>query len=226
MIQLLIAHPDPIGLARMSEVLEGEADLAVVSTVTSADAAFEVVAKTPVDLLLASFALPADGALRLVQTLGGVDGAPKVLVTDMAAEPTTILYLIEEGAAGYVYGEEGLAGLVKKIRAIHSDEFMLCPEIAAALMVRIAELKQLAHELDGGALAQPTVAYAELTPREREVLHLIGREMSNHEIAETLVIELGTVKNHVHNLLRKLDVCNRKQAAQVARQLMGEAVPT
>jgi ATP/maltotriose-dependent transcriptional regulator MalT len=51
------------------------------------------------------------------------------------------------------------------------------------------------------------------------VLRLIGQELSNQEIAEALTIELGTVKNHVHNLLRKLDVCSRNHAAQLARQM-------
>jgi ATP/maltotriose-dependent transcriptional regulator MalT len=59
-----------------------------------------------------------------------------------------------------------------------------------------------------------------LTQRELEVLRLLGEEKSNQEIAQALTIELGTVKNHVHNLLRKLDVCSRKHAAQLARQML------
>jgi ATP/maltotriose-dependent transcriptional regulator MalT len=89
-------------------------------------------------------------------------------------------------------------------------------------MARIAELKQLVAELDAGSVTQSNNYYAELTQREWEVLRFIGQNMSNQEIAEALTIELGTVKNHVHNLLRKLDVCSRKQAAQLARQIFGE----
>jgi DNA-binding CsgD family transcriptional regulator len=64
---------------------------------------------------------------------------------------------------------------------------------------------------------------AELTPREWEILRLIEQGMSNQEIANTLVIEMGTVKNHVHNILRKLDVQSRKHAVIFARQQFGQA---
>jgi DNA-binding NarL/FixJ family response regulator len=132
------------------------------------------------------------------------------------------LHCIEERAAGYVCVQESWADLVKKIRAVYEDEFLMCPDIAPAIMARIAELKQLVTELDAGSVTQPNNYYAELTQREWEVLRFIGQNMSNQEIAQTLTIELGTVKNHVHNLLRKLDVVSRKQAAQLARQIFGD----
>jgi DNA-binding NarL/FixJ family response regulator len=225
MIRLFIVHPDQAMMQKMLAALQGEPDLEVVQSTTSCEEALKCLARTPCDLVLLSFTMPEAEAIRFVRSLCGADGAPKVLVTEMSSAAELILYWMEEGVAGYVLASEGWASLVKQIRAVYDDELMLRPEIAAALIARIAELKQLAHELDAGALAQPSVTYAELTPREREVLRLIGQEKSNQEIAESLVIELGTVKNHVHNLLRKLDVCNRKQAAQVARQFMGEAVP-
>jgi len=224
MIRLFIVHPDQQQIAQMHEVLQGEPDLVVVQAVTSLADLRQLLARTPCDLLLLQHGLPEAETLALMQGLAEEAGAPKVLVTGMDEEIETMLYWMEEGAAGYVLPHEGWAGLVKKIRAVYDDEFMLCPDLAAALIARIAELKRLAHELDAGSLAEPSISYTELTPREREVLRLIGEEKSNQEIAATLVIELGTVKNHVHNLLRKLDVCNRKQAAQVARQLMGEMV--
>ncbi|RIK39818.1 MAG: hypothetical protein DCC55_16915 [Chloroflexi bacterium] len=221
-IEIYIVHPEPGELERIKVVLQGEPDLAVKQCATSSAEALQALASTSCDVMLISCRLADNEALALVQAVVAANEAPRVLVTDMPHDTETALHWMEEGAAGYVYAHEGWADLVKKIRAAHTDEFMLCPDIAAALIARIAELKQLAHELDAGALAQPSVIYAELTPREREVLHLIGQEMSNQEIADALVIELGTVKNHVHNLLRKLDVCNRRQAAQVARQIMAE----
>lgn len=223
MIRMTIVHPDRAELDVYRNVLQGEPDIAINHLVTTPDEALQALAESPCDIVLVSFLLPDNGALWLVQTLGVANDAPKVLVTEMPRTIETVLYWMEEGAVGYVYEQEGWAALVKKARAVCADEFLLCPEIAAALIGRIAELKQLAHELDAGALAQPSAIYSELTPREREVLYLIGNDLSNQEIADTLVIELGTVKNHVHNLLRKLDVCNRRQAAQVARQIMGEA---
>jgi DNA-binding NarL/FixJ family response regulator len=223
MIRVLLVHHEWAALEQVKAVLQGEPDVQVVECATTVAGALTWLNKNDCTVLLVSYLLPDAQALELVRTVGGEVLEPKVLVTDMIRDPETVLYWMEEGAAGYVYADEGWADLVKKLRAVEADEFLLCPNIGAALIARIAELKQLAHELDAGHLAQPMVTCAELTPREREVLRLIGQEMSNQEIAESLVIELGTVKNHVHNLLRKLDVCNRKQAAQVARQILGEA---
>jgi DNA-binding NarL/FixJ family response regulator len=225
MIRLFIVHPDQEQVGQIHAVLQGEPDLVVAQSATSIAELRQFLPRTACDLLLLHYGLPEAEALALIQSLAEEAGAPKVLVTGMGGEIETILYWMEEGAAGYVLSHEGWAGLVKKIRAVYDDEFMLCPDLAAALIARIAELKRLAHELDAGSLAQPSLTYTQLTPREREVLRLIGEEKSNQEIAATLVIELGTVKNHVHNLLRKPDVSNRKQAAQAAHQLMGEATP-
>ncbi len=223
-IRILAIDDDQASLTQLNTVLAGETDLAVVFTTNQVGEALDWLDKYQCDVVLVDMALPGGEALRLIQSVSVIDNAPKILVTEMVREPETVLYWMEEGAAGYVYAQEGWAALVKKIRALHVDEFLLCPEIAASLIARIAQLKQLAHELDATYLTQPSVAYAELTPREQEVLHLIRQDLSNQEIAEALVIELGTVKNHVHNLLRKLDVCNRKQAAQVARQIMEEQI--
>jgi DNA-binding NarL/FixJ family response regulator len=100
--------------------------------------------------------------------------------------------------------------LVDKIHAAHRGEALVSPEIAGALVSRITELTEV----------RPIPEYryrldqvADLTPREQEVLDLIGEGLSNQEIADHLVIEVGTVKNHVHSILNKLDVSDRDEAA-------------
>ncbi len=92
------------------------------------------------------------------------------------------------------------------IRAAHAGKARVSPDIAAALMSRVAELAQLVSQ------ASISPEAGELTPREMEVLKLIGQGLTNQEIAEHLVIELGTVKNHVHNILNKLGVSSRRDA--------------
>jgi two-component system, NarL family, nitrate/nitrite response regulator NarL len=226
MINLFIAHdpqsPGGPDKHSMLAILGEQPDIRICGDVQSADEALTALRRTPCDVVLAHYELPDDGALRLVRTLAAGDMLRKVLVIGIPSNETAIFHMIEEGAAGYVCVDESWADLVKKIRAVAEDEFMLGPDIASTLMARISELKQLLVELDGGNIARPEPIYADLTQRELEVLRLIGQDMSNQEIAEALTIELGTVKNHVHNLLRKLDVCSRKHAAQLARQMLAE----
>jgi RNA polymerase sigma factor (sigma-70 family) len=75
-------------------------------------------------------------------------------------------------------------------------------------MTRVTELAQLFGEIESGINEA-----IDLTPREREILELIGQGLTNQEIADRLVIEVGTVKNHVHSILQKLDVSSREAAA-------------
>ena len=84
----------------------------------------------------------------------------------------------------------------------------------------LAPIKKLVSELNGFKDLNFNSLYAELTERECEVLNLIEQGLSNQEIATALTIELGTVKNHVHNILDKLDVRTRKHAAIIARQAL------
>jgi DNA-binding NarL/FixJ family response regulator len=98
--------------------------------------------------------------------------------------------------------------LLQNIRAAEEDKALISPTMAAALIDHVAEL---AH-ISARPYLQPE-AYSELTARELEVLQLIDEGLTNQEISNELVIEVGTVKNHVHNILRKLDVASREDAA-------------
>jgi DNA-binding NarL/FixJ family response regulator len=223
MIHILVVHGDVSVHEQFRTVLQGERDLTVTSGCASLEQARAMLDRTPCDVALVSATIGLSEVLSFIRYVAESKAPSRVIVTDLTGPQEAILHLLEEGAAGYVCEHESWAELVKKIRAVHEDEFLLPPEIAASLISRIAELKQLVNELDGGGvLTKSQEAYAELTQREWEVLRLIAQDMSNQAIAEVLTIELGTVKNHVHNLLRKLDVCSRKQAAQLAQQMLGE----
>jgi DNA-binding NarL/FixJ family response regulator len=119
-----------------------------------------------------------------------------------------ILQYVMAGASGYVLQDVSVEELVKNIEAVQDDEALVSPSMASALMDQVAELAQIsAHPY-----LQPD-AYSELTPRELDVLELIGDGLTNQEIADKLFIEVGTVKNHVHNILKKLDAASREDAA-------------
>ena len=220
MIDLYLVRIACVADDPLMAVLHNEPDFNIRGCTDNLDVALAYLAKNPVAVVLISHDLPEGVALQLMYTLVNHEPPVKVLITDVPKVDDIIIHFIEEGAAGYVCADESWADLVKKIHAVAEDEFLVHPDIAATMMARIAELKQLLIELDGGNLARPETIYADLTQRELEVLRLLGQEKSNQEIAQALTIELGTVKNHVHNLLRKLDVCSRKHAAQLARQML------
>jgi two-component system, NarL family, nitrate/nitrite response regulator NarL len=110
----------------------------------------------------------------------------------------------EEGTAGYVPRDAGLADLEACVHSVARGEALYTPRMAAALLRRIAAL---------AAERRPQPPRAKLTLREREIAALMREGLSNKEIASVLSIEASTVKNHVHNILAKLDVHRRAEAA-------------
>ncbi|CAN5571850.1 response regulator transcription factor [soil metagenome] len=220
MIRVLIVHETRLICDLKATVLRNEPDIEVVGCVAVADEALAILKKSPCDVVLVSVTLPDDGAFALTRAVAKLSNTVKILITGLTESKAVILRCIEEGVAGYVNTDESLTDLVRKIRCVSQGEFLVSPGIAAALISRISELKKLVTELNGFKDMNPNHLYAELTERECEVLDLIEQGFSNQEIATNLCIELGTVKNHVHNILDKLDVRTRKHAAIIARQAL------
>jgi two-component system nitrate/nitrite response regulator NarL len=121
-----------------------------------------------------------------------------------------VLPLAEAGVAGYVTRDGSVADLLATVESVASGETICSPRIAATLLRRVA---LLARER-GASEAAPE---RELTSRERQIVALIDEGLSNKEIATMLRIELPTVKNHVHNILEKLKVHRRGEAAAAVR---------
>jgi DNA-binding NarL/FixJ family response regulator len=134
----------------------------------------------------------------------------KIIVVGVQNDPQIILRYIEAGASGYVLADESLDEMVEKVQATAEGRALVSPTIAALMMERAAYLAHHSTTNIFPALKQEKVN--ELTSREREVLELIGEGFTNRAIADELVIECGTVKNHVHNILKKLESSNRQEA--------------
>jgi two-component system, NarL family, nitrate/nitrite response regulator NarL len=204
MIRVLVVNEQPLMANLIASVLDGEADMVVAGSATSAAGALQRTAEA--DVLLVSTRLPDGEALKLVQQLTQEYPDKAALVMGVAESEWEILRYVEAGASGYVLRDDSVEELLRHIRAAHAGKARVSPQIAAALMARVAELAQLVSQ------SSINVDLAELTPRELEVLELIGQGLTNQQIAERLVIEVGTVKNHVHNILDKLGVSSRRDA--------------
>jgi two-component system nitrate/nitrite response regulator NarL len=132
----------------------------------------------------------------------------RVMALGLAEITTEIVTWIEAGAAGYLTREQSLGELVAAIASLARDEVACPPQVAAALMRRVATLAAERRRVWANDL---------LSPRELEVVTLIDRGLSNKQIAAQLFITLATVKNHVHKILEKLDVHARAEAAAYLR---------
>lgn len=206
MIRVLLVNEISLMCNVIASVLEDEPDIEIVGRATSVDEALDRIAEC--DIVLVSTRLPDNGALELINAIAETEASVKVVALGLTESKEQVLRYVEAGADGYVLKDNSVDALLKHIRTIHRGRALVSPEIAGALMSRVTEWAQLFEDIEAGVAET-----ADLTPREREILDLIGQGLTNQEIADRLVIEVGTVKNHVHNILQKLDVSSRSDAA-------------
>lgn len=211
MINLLIVDKPGLFCHTMRTILQKESDMTVLSCVANIDEAESYLPHSQVVLVSTTFS--NEDTLRLIQEISANYEA-KVLVVGVREVTEVILKYVEAGACGYVLQEDSVEELLKKIRAAYKNEALVSPQVAARLMSRLAQLANMNTLIWAGPQDKMN-RFSDLTPREREVLSLIGQGYSNQRIAEHLIIECGTVKNHVHNILKKLNASNRREAAAV-----------
>jgi two-component system NarL family response regulator len=208
----------PISLLLVNEIrlmgnvivaaLQDEPDIDVAACVTSYDEAVHIVQDQAIDVALVSTRLPDNGGLRLTSAIAELSPSTKVLALGLTEEKKRVLRYVEAGASGYILKDDSLEDLIDIVRASQEGKVFVSPQIAAAMMKRLTDLAQMFAGVENN-LSDATT----LTTREMEVLELISKGYTNQQIAQNLVIEVGTVKNHVHNILEKLNVRSRGEAA-------------
>ncbi|MET9512658.1 response regulator transcription factor [Streptomyces flavidovirens] len=152
------------------------------------------------DVVLMDIKMPGTDGIDALRKLRELANPAKVLIVTSFTEQRTVVPALRAGASGYVYKDVDPDALAGAIRSVHAGHVLLQPEVAGALLAQ--------DEGNGGTGRGST-----LTEREREVLTLIADGRSNREIARALVLSEKTVKTHVSNILMKLDLSDRTQAA-------------
>jgi two-component system, NarL family, nitrate/nitrite response regulator NarL len=191
----------------IADALERDPRFRLVGSAGALDGARELldVLDEPPAVAVVDLGLPEGaGATRALRA-----GWPDVRIVALAVPEADeeVLQLAEAGVAGIVTREATLAEVLDAVAAAARREVLTSPVVTAVLLRRVAALAGDRRRSEGPAL----------TRRERQIVGLIGRGLSNKEIAGTLRIELPTVKNHVHHILEKLHVERRTEAVSVAR---------
>jgi DNA-binding NarL/FixJ family response regulator len=194
-------YREGLGLA-----LRGVESIDVVALVADADAENEKLAAADPDVVLVDATGP-DGIEQVRHIVAGLPYA-KVVAIAIPESEESVLACAEAGVHGYLTRDSSLSEVAAMLESVAHDELLCSPRIAASLMRRV-------HSLSSGRPKEDS--RDRLTRREEEVLDLLAEGLSNKQIAGRLSIELPTVKNHVHNILEKLGVARRGEAAMAAR---------
>ncbi|MFC5907362.1 response regulator [Streptacidiphilus monticola] len=200
-IRVLLVDDHQVVRRGLRTFLEVQPDIEVVGE--AADGAEGVAAAEELkpDVVLMDVKMPGTDGIEALQLLKEKGNPAKVLVVTSFTEHRTLVPALRAGAAGYVYKDVDPDALAGAIRSVHAGHVLLQPELAGALLSE--DLSGRAPQGRGGAL----------TDREQEVLGLIADGRSNREIARSLHLSEKTVKTHVSNILMKLDLADRTQAA-------------
>ena len=210
MIDVLIADDHAIVRRGLRTLIAGEPDMKVAGEATDG---YEVVYHARdlnPDVILMDLVMPGQSGLEALTQIKADDPDARVLVLTSFGDNERVFSAIRAGAAGYLLKDASPEQLLQAIHDVYNGESHLHPTIA---------LKML-RELDNPTAPSPDRPLTEepLTDREVEVLRLVARGQANREIAEALVISENTVKNHVRNILEKLQLHTRMEAAMYAVQ--------
>ncbi|UZJ34098.1 response regulator transcription factor [Streptomyces endophytica] len=180
--------------------LEVQDDIEVVGEAADGAEGIAAAEQLRPDVVLMDVKMPGMDGIEALRKLRELDNPARVLVVTSFTEQRTVVPALRAGATGYVYKDIDPEALAAAIRSVHAGHVLLQPEVAGAL---------LSQEDGNGGQGRGT----SLTDRESEVLALIADGRSNREIARALVLSEKTVKTHVSNILMKLDLADRTQAA-------------
>jgi DNA-binding NarL/FixJ family response regulator len=206
-VRVLIAEDHPLFREGMRGRMDRVADVAVVGEAASGDEAVELAQKLEPDVILMDIKMPGLNGIEATREIQRANPQIGILVLTMFEDDDSVFAAMRAGAKGYLLKDSGGEGVVHAIRAVASGEAVFGPGVA----------ERMIGFFSAPRAAAPQRAFPELTEREEEVLSLVAQGKSNREIARQLFVSLKTVRNHVSNILLKLQVADRAQAVIRAR---------
>jgi DNA-binding NarL/FixJ family response regulator len=211
-IKVLLADDQALVRAGFMVLLDVEDDITVVGEAADGADAVEQVRRHRPDVVLMDIRMPVLdglGATRQIAVTRGLEGV-RVLILTTYDTDAYVFEALQAGASGFLLKDCGPAELLHAIRVVAAGEALLAPRITRRLIAQFTAT-HAAHQASQDRLA-------DLTQREREILALVGRGLSNHEIAEQLVISKATARTHVSRVIGKLGARDRAQLVVVAYQ--------
>jgi len=204
-ITLLIIDDHALVRSGIRAYFESQSDLEVLADAASGEEAIRLAAEYVPDVVLMDLVMPGMDGVEATRRVREVSPHTQVVVLTSYHEDSHIFPAIKAGAISYLLKDIGPAELAEAIRAAARGDAVIHPKVAARMM----------QELRGNR-DQGINPFTELTDREQEVLKLIAEGLSNAEIANRLVLSEKTIKSHVSNILNKLHLADRTQAAVFA----------
>jgi NarL family two-component system response regulator LiaR len=200
MIRVMLVDDHEMVRMGLAAYLSTEEDIEVVAEASNGEEGVKLAQQFRPDVILMDLVMEGIGGIEATRRIREVCPSAKVIVLTSFIDDEKVYPVIEAGAFSYLLKTSRAAEIARAIRSAAAGEPVLESRVAGKIMARFRH-------------GQQSSPHEQLTPRELEVLKLIGQGKSNQEIADELIIGIKTVKTHVSNILAKLNVEDRTQAA-------------
>jgi two-component system NarL family response regulator len=210
-IRTMIVDDHALFRRGLEMVLEGEQGIEVVGQASDGAEAVEKAAESLPDIVLMDIRMPRSSGIEACRAMKEAAPSAKIVILTISDEEEDLFEAIRAGASGYLLKDIPLDEVADTVRAVHGGQSLINPSMAAKLLTEFATLAKRDNEERAQELPAPR-----LTDREMQVLKLVARGMNNRDIAKELFISENTVKNHVRNILEKLQIHSRMEAVMVA----------
>jgi DNA-binding NarL/FixJ family response regulator len=210
-IRALIVDDHALFRRGLEMVLAAEDDIELVGEASDGAEAVEKAGESLPDVVLMDIRMPRSSGIEACRAMKEVAPSSKIVMLTISDEEEDLFEAIRAGASGYLLKDIPLDEVADVVRAVHGGQSLINPSMAAKLLTEFATLAKRDAEEPVEQVPAP-----KLTDREMQVLKLVARGMNNRDIAKELFISENTVKNHVRNILEKLQIHSRMEAVMIA----------
>lgn len=210
-IRVLLADDQALFRRGINAVLNGERDIEVVAEAEDGATAIEQSAELAPDVVLMDVRMPGVGGIEAARAIKSASPATAILMLTMSDEEDDLYDAVKAGASGYLLKEVSVATVAGALRSVTQGESFISPSMASKLLSEFNALSRREQPREAATLSP-------LSRRENEVLRQVALGHTNRQIADELVIAENTVKNHVRNILEKLHLHDRMEAAVYATE--------
>jgi two-component system NarL family response regulator len=210
-IRVLIVDDHALFRRGLEMVLAEETDIDLVGEASDGAEAVEKAGEALPDVVLMDIRMPRSSGIEACRAMKEVAPSTKIVMLTISDEEEDLFEAIRAGASGYLLKDIPYDEVADVVRAVHGGQSLINPSMAAKLLTEFAVLAKRDESERAERVPAPR-----LTEREIEVLTLVARGMNNRDIAKELFISENTVKNHVRNILEKLQIHSRMEAVMIA----------
>jgi two-component system NarL family response regulator len=208
-IRVLVVDDHALFRRGLQMVLEQEEDIEVVGEAGDGAEAVERAADSMPDIVLMDVRMPKRGGIDACTAIKDAVPSAKIIMLTISDEEADLYDAIKAGASGYLLKEISIEEVASAIRAVNEGQSLISPSMASKLLTEFASMIKRTDD-------RQQVPTPRLTDREMEVLKLVAKGLNNRDIAKQLFISENTVKNHIRNILEKLQLHSRMEAVVYA----------